>query len=64
MEDFEVHPRGTMSSVYEEIRLSRDLARAIAQNLESYGQVVPQDVFNAYNKLKAHYDRCIEEGTM
>lgn len=51
MSDFEVHERGTAT----EIRLSRELARAIEQELQSYGQVIPHSVFQAYQRLSAHY---------
>ena len=59
MKDFEVHERGH----FEEIRLSRELARAIESELGQWGQVVPQSVLDAYNKLKLHYERQIENGT-
>lgn len=60
MSDFEVHQIGS----FTEIKLSRALARAIEQNLIQYGNVVPQDVLNAYNELKKHYQWQIEEGHM
>lgn len=47
MIDFESCPRGTM----EEIRLSRDLANAIQQEIESWGNVVPLSVLQAYKRL-------------
>ena len=56
MSDFEVHPIGTA----REIRLSRDLARAIESNIEQYGNVVPHDVLQAYLKLKDYYAYQIE----
>lgn len=56
--NFEVNPIGYA----EEIRLSRALSRAIEQNLTQFGQVVPRDVYNAYLKLKEHYDFQIEHG--
>lgn len=56
--DFEVNPRG----YGEEIRLSRELANAIEQNLAQYGQTIPHDVYNAYLKLKKHYQVQIEQG--
>lgn len=46
----------------EEIRLSRELAKAIGQELESFGQVVPQSVMVAYTNLLRHYAREIENG--
>ncbi len=47
---------------YEEIKLSRELAKAIGQEIESYGQVVPHSVMVAYKNLLQHYAREIEEG--
>lgn len=51
MSDFEVHPIGTA----KEIKLSRALARAIDEELKSYGQVIPQSVADAFHKLNQHY---------
>lgn len=51
MSDFEVHPIGTT----REIKLSRDLAREIEQVTRQYGNVVPENVLNAYYKLKEYY---------
>lgn len=51
MTDFETHPRGTTT----EIQLSRSLAREIDQVTRQYGDVVPQNVLNAFFKLKEHY---------
>lgn len=51
MTDFETHPRGTTT----EIQLSRALAREIDQVTRQYGDVVPQNVLNAFFKLKEHY---------
>jgi hypothetical protein len=56
MNDFEVHPRGTA----REIKLSRDLAREIDQVTRQYGNVVPEDVLNAFYKLKEYYALQIE----
>ena len=47
---------------FEEIRLSRELAKAIGQEIESYGQVVPHSVMVAYKNLLEHYAREIEAG--
>lgn len=47
-------------SYFEEIRLSRELAKAIGQEMESYGQVVPHSVMVAYKNLLEHYAREIE----
>lgn len=58
MKDFEVHKIGH----YEEIKLSRELAKAIEQELQSFGQVVPHSVYNAYLKLRSHYQWQIENG--
>ena len=49
--DFETHPRGTI----EELRLSRELAAEIQQTVEQYGQVIPNNVMQAYNRLYGHY---------
>lgn len=58
MKDFEVHSVGH----YEEIKLSRELASAIAQELAMYGKVVPHSVLVAYERLKKHYEWQIENG--
>lgn len=47
---------------YEELKLSRELAKAIGQEVESYGQVVPHSVMVAYTRLLQHYAKEIEEG--
>lgn len=47
----------------EEIKLSRDLMNAIEDSLH-WGKVVPEPVYNAYLKLKEHYNKEIEEGVM
>lgn len=65
MSDFETHPVGTrfiMESYLEEIKLSRALARAIEQEVESYGQVVPHAVMKRYFELKRFYEKQIGEG--
>jgi|688.fasta_scaffold921693_2 hypothetical protein len=54
--DFETHPVGTA----EEIKLSRDLARAIEQIIAQYGLVVPNSVVASYNKLLKHYEKQME----
>ena len=52
------------NSHYEELRLSRELAKAIEQEITSFGQVIPHSVYQAYLRLLEHYNREIEEGTM
>ena len=54
--DYETHPTGTA----EEIKLSRDLARAIDQIIKQYGLVVPQSVVTPYNRLLEHYQKQME----
>jgi hypothetical protein len=56
MSDFEVHDIGTA----RELKLSRDLAREIDQVTRQFGNVVPENVMNAYLKLKEHYALQIE----
>jgi len=51
MTDFETHPRGTTT----EIKLSRALAQEIDQVTRQYGNVVPENVLNAFLRLKEHY---------
>lgn len=48
----------------DEIRLSRELARAIEQEIACYGQVVPHSVYQAYLRLQALYQREIDAGVM
>ena len=57
MKDYEVHPIGTST----EIKYSRVLVDAIEQITQQYGNgIVPNSVFNAYCKLKAHYNVQLE----
>jgi hypothetical protein len=56
--DFETHPYGTG----EEIKLSRELARAIDQVIKQYGIVVPQTVIVPYNRLLEHYQKEMNYG--
>ena len=60
MKDFETHPRGTS----EEIRLSRALANEIQQSLEQWGEVLPNNVKIAYNKLYGFYIKQIQHEEM
>lgn len=60
MKEFETHPVGTA----EEIKLSRQLAREVEQVIRQYGRVVPNNVIQAYIKLKELYDRQIEQGML
>jgi hypothetical protein len=60
MSDFEVHAIGT----FEEIKASRELARAIEQITIQFGNgIVPSSVLQAYEKLVAVYNKQIENGT-
>ena len=52
------------SVLFEELRLSRDLAKAIELELSMYGQVIPHSVNQAYLRLLAHYQKEMEEGVM
>lgn len=57
MSDFEVHPIGT----FAEIKYSRELANAIEQITQQYGNgIVPESVLKAYLKLRQHYAIQIE----
>ena len=60
MSDFEVHEIGTA----REIKLSRDLAREIEQSIRQYGNAIPENVLNAYLKLKEYYALQIESGML
>lgn len=51
MSDFEVHEIGTA----RELKLSRELAQEIEQSIRQYGNVIPENVLNAYLKLKEYY---------
>ena len=51
MSDFEICPRGTL----EENRLGRELVLAIQTEIESWGDVVPHSVRQAYNRLQGCY---------
>jgi hypothetical protein len=56
MSDFETHPIGTTT----EIKLSRQLAAAIEQELQQYGNVIPHSVHVAYNRLYEFYLKQME----
>ena len=56
--DFETHPQGTA----QEIKLSRDLARAVDGIIKQYGIIVPQSVIKPYNKLLEHYQKEMDYG--
>ena len=46
----------------EEIKLSRELANAIGAEIDSFGDVVPFSVQQAYLRLLELYERQIENG--
>ena len=46
----------------EEIRLSRELARAIEQLDEQYRNIIPLSIWKPYLKLKEHYLKEIDDG--
>ena len=56
MSDFEIHPKGTT----KEIKLSRELAQTIQQQIEQNGEVIPENIRIAYNKLYGHYINLIQ----
>lgn len=46
-----------MENLYlQELRLSRELARAIEHELQQYGDVIPSSVRKAYLRLVEHYE--------
>ena len=52
MSDFETHARGT----YAEIRQSRELANAIQQLMDQYGEgIIPHSILVPYKKLYQLY---------
>lgn len=57
MIDFETHPRGTA----KELELSRALANEIGAIIEQYGNVIPDNVLKAYNRLKELYNFQLEQ---
>lgn len=56
--DFEVHNIGT----YQEVKLSRALAMAIENNLNT--TPIPSEILQAYLELRQLYAKQIEEGIM
>lgn len=62
MEDFEVHPRGALRTYMEEVKLSRELARAVHDASTQFD--LPLQVLEALAKLQSLYDRQIQEGEM
>lgn len=50
-----------MNDYIEEIKLSRELTNAIAEEIASFGTVVPYSVLQAYNRLVRLYARQIKE---
>ena len=42
---------------YTEIRLSRELAAAIADLNEQYKNIIPLSIWQPYLKLREHYER-------
>lgn len=53
-----------MTDYLEEIRLSRELMKAIDQEMQSFGEVVPYSVSVAYQRLRDLYKKQIDEGVM
>lgn len=53
-----------MNQYQEEIKLSRELTNAIAEEIATYGTVVPHSVLQAYNRLVRLYAKQREEGIM
>lgn len=56
MSDFETHPRGTNA----ELKLSRELASAIENELQNDPESIPILVRQAYNRLYGQYIRQIQ----
>lgn len=54
-----------MTTPYQEIALSRALAREIQSLIDSYGEgIIPHSVLVAYKQLLALYKQQIEEGNI
>ena len=49
-----------MNEYLEEIKLSRELANAIGKEIDSFGEVIPYSVRQAYLRLLELYERQIE----
>ena len=62
MSDFEVHPRGTIQSYFEEIRLSRALARAVSDAEMQFALPIP--ILEAMQDLQKLYNQQQERGEM
>lgn len=57
MNDFEVHDRGTAA----ELKASRELASVIEQAIDQWGEgIFPQDVLQAYKRLRGQYVKQIQ----
>jgi len=56
MSDFETHTRGTT----DELRLSRELASAIENELQNDPESIPILIRQAYNRLYGQYIRQIQ----
>lgn len=46
----------------EELRLSRDLARAIDMEMQSYGKIVSEPIYQAWKRLADYYQKQIDAG--
>lgn len=62
MQDFEVHPRGSMQTYLEEIRLSRALARTVGDAATQFD--LPLPILEALAKLQSLYSQQMERGDM
>jgi hypothetical protein len=57
MSDFEVHKRGTSA----ELKASRELAAAIEQAIDQWGEgIIQRDVLQAYKRLRGQYIRNLQ----
>lgn len=62
MNDFEVHPRGSLQTYLDEIRLSRALARAVQEASTQFD--LPLPIIEAMADLQAMYAQQMERGDM